>query len=405
VRILVLSFYFEPDLCAGSFRNTALVRALTGKLADDDVVEVITTAPNRYHSFSASAPHNESTGNTRVHRIPLPTHKSGIADQARAFMSYTRGVLRVTKNQSYDLVYASSSRLMTATLGAIVARRQRVPLYLDIRDIFTETISDLFPLSPVRLLLPLFKYVERFSIRSAVRVNLVSPGFIEHFRKIDSTKSYRVFTNGIDQLDDECSDGQLYHSEYKEILYAGNIGEGQGLHRIIPDIASRLDPSWRIRIIGDGGRRSVLEEAVSGLDNVILEAPVPRCQLVEHYQMATVLFLHLNDYPAFQKVLPSKLFEYAASGKPVLAGVRGQAATFLRDNVENTAIFPPCDADGFFEALDTLRLENTPRGDFCDCYQRTRITDEMVADMLSLVESNHRDLELTVGKESGTGSV
>ena len=386
MRILVLSFYFEPDLCAGSFRNSALVQALSEKLTADDEVVVITTIPNRYQSFPVSAPRNESAGNVRIYRIPLSTHKSGIIDQYLAFTSYARGVFQVTQNQSYDLVYASSSRLMTAFLGTIVARRKRIPLYLDIRDIFTETIRDLYPRSSVRLLLPLFKHIEIFSIRSAARVNLVSPGFMEYFRKIGTAKSFCVFTNGIDLIDDGCSDEQFSHSDYKEILYAGNIGEGQGLHRIIPNIASRLAPSWRIRIIGDGARQPLLEKAVSGLDNVILQAPVPRCELIKYYRMASVLFLHLNDHSAFEKVIPSKLFEYAASEKPILAGAQGVAATFIRDNIENAAIFPPCNADGFFKALETLRLENTPRRDFCERYQRSYITGEMVADILGLVE-------------------
>ena len=385
VRILVLTFYFEPDLCPGSFRNTALVRALSEKLTADDEVEVITTAPNRYHSFSASAPQNESAGNVRIHRIALPTHKSGIVDQSRAFVSYARGVLKVTQNQSYDLIYASSSRLMTAFLGAIVARRQRTPLYLDIRDIFTETISDIYSRSPVRFLLPLFRYVEKFTIKSADQVNLVSPFFAEHFRRIDPTRSYHFFTNGIDTIDDRCADILPHQSKHKEILYTGNIGEGQGLHRIIPGIAKRLPPSWRIRIIGDGGRRSVLEKAVSDLDNVILEAPAPRCQLVEYYQMASVLLVHLNDYPAFKNVLPSKLFEYAASGRPIIAGVQGNVATFIENNIDNAAIFPPCDVNGFFDALKLLHFENTPRPLFCERYQRVRITNEMVTDMLTLV--------------------
>ncbi len=385
MRILVLSFYFEPDLCPGSFRNTALVRVLSEKLTTDDVVEVITTVPNRYHSFSVSAPLDESVRNVRIRRIALPTHKSGVVDQSRAFVSYARGVLKLTKNQSYDLVYASSSRLMTAFLGAMLSRRQNVPLYLDIRDIFTETISDLYPRSPVRLLLPLFKYMERYSIKNADLVNLVSPFFAEHFREIDPVKSYRFFTNGIDTIADDCTDVLPHQTKYKEIIYAGNIGEGQGLHRIIPGIARRLPPSWRIRIIGDGGRRSVLEKAVSDLDNVILQTPVPRCQLFEYYRIASVLLVHLGDYPAFKNVMPSKLFEYAASGRPIIAGVQGQIATFIKNKIDNAAIFRPCDVDGFFEALEMLHFENTPRSQFCERYQRSRITNEMVTEMLGMV--------------------
>lgn len=56
MRFLVLSFYYHPDLSAGSFRTTALVQALAEKLAEGAGVEVLTTLPNRYSTFSSDAP-------------------------------------------------------------------------------------------------------------------------------------------------------------------------------------------------------------------------------------------------------------------------------------------------------------------------------------------------------------
>jgi len=56
LKILVLSFYFRPDLSAGSFRTTAVVDALKQKMPADGQVDVLTTLPNRYSSFSIEAP-------------------------------------------------------------------------------------------------------------------------------------------------------------------------------------------------------------------------------------------------------------------------------------------------------------------------------------------------------------
>ena len=69
--------------------------------------------------------------------------------------------------------------------------------------------------------------------------------------------------------------------------------------------------------------------------------PVKRDELIEIYQSADVLFLHLNDFDAFKKVLPSKIFEYAATGKPIWAGVAGYAAEFITSKIENSAVFFP----------------------------------------------------------------
>ena len=383
MRILVLSFYYEPDLCAGSFRNTPVVRKLAELLGQNGQVDVLTTLPNRYHSYSAEAPEYEETGNIRIWRVLLPVHKSGMIDQSRAFISYVKAVWKHTRGQSYDLIYASSSRLMTATLGAVLSRIRGAPLYLDIRDIFTDSMEDLLRGSSLRFLLPLFRRVECFTIRQASIVNLVSPGFKDHYSIIDKTKDYRVFTNGIDEefIGFDFS-GQVEKIGPKEILYAGNIGEGQGLHRIIPQVAEKLTKNWQFRIIGDGGMKPALERALDGVNNVLMEPPMERAKLLECYRNADVLFLHLNDYAAFLKVLPSKLYEYGATGKPIMAGVAGHSAEFVNTNIENAAVFQPCDEVGFINALNTLALEHTPRDAFVERYKRTHIVEQLAKDII-----------------------
>ena len=93
---------------------------------------MITTLPNRYRSFAEEAPEVETLPNLTIHRIKTPQHKSGMLDQSKAFVAYAKGVEKIITDQNYDVVYATSSRLMTAILGAYVARKLKAPLYLDI---------------------------------------------------------------------------------------------------------------------------------------------------------------------------------------------------------------------------------------------------------------------------------
>jgi len=106
--------------------------------------------------------------------------------------------------------------------------------------------------------------------------------------------------------------------------------------------------------------------------------------LIEAYCDADILFLHLNDYDAFKKVLPSKFFEYAAMGKPIWAGVSGYAAEFVRSEITNAAVFRPCDAEDAVRAFGTLVLGDTPRTEFVDKYSRTGVSREMAEDILSV---------------------
>ena len=145
MKLLVLSFYFPPDLSAGSFRCGALVKALRERLPPGSLIDIVTTLPNRYRSFAGEAPEHEVYPGLEVHRINLPQHQSDMLGQSRAFWTFARQALQHVEERDYDLVFATSSRLMTAALAARIARRKRLPLYLDIRDIFVDTLKDVLP--------------------------------------------------------------------------------------------------------------------------------------------------------------------------------------------------------------------------------------------------------------------
>jgi glycosyltransferase involved in cell wall biosynthesis len=389
VRLLVLSFYYQPDLSAGSFRATALASALRERAPAGTHIDVLTTLPNRYRSFARDAAQTEEERGWEVRRIQLPAHRSDMAGQARAFAVFAHAALTYVAHREYDLVFATSSRLMTAALGAWIARRKRARLYLDIRDIFVDTIKDVLPAPAAWPAHRIFSLLESWTMRRADRINLVSPGFADYFRTRYGDRPLSWFTNGIDDefLQDSTAGPAPVDADPRlRIVYAGNIGDGQALQHILPQLATALRARARFIVIGDGGQRRTLEAAVAAVDpgNVEFRDPMPRAALLETYRAAHVLFLHLGRLPAFEKVLPSKLFEYAALGKPVLAGVAGYAARFIREEIDNAAVFAPGDVEGALRAFATLTLLDRERPDFVAKYSRTHIARAMADEILSL---------------------
>ena len=87
---------------------------------------------------------------------------------------------------------------MTALLGAYISRKLKKPLYLDIRDIFTDTIGEVLPFKVGKLLKPIFLALEQYIINASSKVNLVSAGFLSYFKKWYPNKEFNLFTNGID---------------------------------------------------------------------------------------------------------------------------------------------------------------------------------------------------------------
>jgi hypothetical protein len=387
-RILFLSFYFEPDLCAGSFRNSPLAYELARQAQELDIeIDVITTMPNRYSTYNAEAMEFEQKENLSISRILIPAHQSGIKDQVKSYYTYFSAVHKLVKGKKYDMVYASSSRLFTAYLGYRIASYRKLPLYLDIRDIFVDTIKDVFPNPLIKnLVLPFMALIEKKTFRYASHINLISGGFRDYFKKFN-VPYITEFSNGIDPIFLEApkkvSSDNL---KVKTILYAGNIGEGQGLHRIIPDAAKALGVSFQFKIIGDGGAKFKLLNALEGILNVEFLPPVSREMLIEEYNAADFLFMHLNDYDAFKKVLPSKVFELGVFPKPLIAGVNGYSRQFVEENLPGSILVEPCNGKELAQKVLANKIENSiDRTEFILMFKREAINSKMAESILKYV--------------------
>jgi hypothetical protein len=331
----------------------------------------------------------EEHGNIRNHRLLLPKHQPGKHGQILAFRSYYSQVMKANRNTRANLVFASSSRLFTAFLGAKVAKETEARLYLDIRDIFVDTMEEVLRSRLLKaLIMPVLKRIERYTYDSADHINLISGGFRPYFNRT-TCKNFSGFTNGIDPefLESTYNDRAIDTTMGgpRTIIYAGNIGEGQGLHKILPEAARQLGDEYQFIVVGDGGAKGLLRKAIQEkeLNNITLVDPVPRSELASIYHNADFLFVHLNDYKAFKKVLPSKIFEQSTMNRPILEGVGGYAQTFLREELPDAMVFDPCDHSAMIRAIRGYDLATKfDRKNFFGKYSRTEINRRMASSIL-----------------------
>jgi glycosyltransferase involved in cell wall biosynthesis len=234
--------------------------------------------------------------------------------------------------------------------------------------------------------LPIIKLIEKRTFSYASNINLISGGFKDYFQKYDHA-SFTFFTNGID---DEFLELKLPVSKINTrpiILYAGNIGEGQGLHKFVPPLAKKLENKFDFIVIGDGGAKQKLIESIAelGCRNIDLKDPVSRTKLKEYYAKADYFLMHLNDFEAFKKVLPSKIFELAAMDKPIIAGVGGFAGRFVEEHVSNSILVNPCDFETCANKLESYTYKRETRFDFVKKYRRDNINTRMAESIKSVI--------------------
>jgi len=297
-----------------------------------------------------------------------------------------------------DFLIGTTSRLMTGILTSLSARLQRRNYYIDLRDIFSEAISDLLARRS-RLLGAtaklVFTFLEKRVLSGASGVNIVSEGFSEYFQAIGiDTSNWSFFPNGVDQeFLDFPPVSKSANERIKTILYAGNIGIGQGLETVIPAVAKRLGSGYRFVVLGDGSAISLLRNAIKreGVSNVELLPPVGRSELVKYYRDADILFLHLNNVPAYRRVLPSKIFEYAALGRPIVAGLNGYSAQFLRNHIPSAYLFNPGDPAGAVSCIQDASISGASGAiisNFVKIYSREAIMDRMADQLIDIIECN-----------------
>ena len=341
----------------------------------------------------SGVPKYEVQDDIQIIRFYTPEHNNSFLRQFIAYCFFAWSALKhaVVNRNKYDSIFATSSRLGTGFLGLLVSKLTRKPLYVDIRDIFSDNLQSLKIFNGFigQILIRIFSRIETRIISHAKWVNFVSPGFFTypHIQKLD--KKINLFTNGIDDIfvDNRASlSGDMPIKAIQipiKIIYAGNIGLGQGLELIVLPLAIHYKDKIIFQLIGDGSSVDLIQNGISenNLKNIQMIPPVNRDNLLNYYNAADIFFLQLNDIPAFKKVLPSKIFDYGSFDKPMIAGVQGVASAFIKENLPNAYLFDPGDVESVIKYIDTILVHGFPKinnNRFVEKYSRKNIMNKML---------------------------
>ena len=166
-----------------------------------------------------------------------------------------------------------------------------------------------------------------------------------------------LITNGIDDfILDYFGDKKIEIQPKKkyQILYAGNLGIAQDI-KILVDLAKKRK-DIAILLVGKGSQENLIKEKIRELNlkNITLISSVPRNELLKFYDETDILFLQLKDIKMFEKTIPSKIFEYLASQKPIIYGVEGVAKKILMEEFNRKYYFKANDIKNLEEVLDLV---------------------------------------------------
>jgi len=260
----------------------------------------------------------------------------------------------------FDYIIATSPQFFTSWSGFLLSKTKRTPWIFEVRDMWPEGIIFL---SRDSKLYKILEKIELFLYRDAHKIVVVTEAFKKSILdrvKIESDK-IEVIYNGSNnsKFIQKSKNRQLLKElnlEFKFIVgYAGTFGISHSLEFIFKEISKVKNSDIHFLFLGDGAMRENMYKWVKeyNLSNVTILKSVPRDLVIEYLSIFDIGLVPLAKNDAYLKVIPSKVFELSAMGKPILLGVEGEIKTILEKYNAGIA-YTPEDSKSFQKALDSL---------------------------------------------------
>jgi colanic acid biosynthesis glycosyl transferase WcaI len=362
VRILFVSHYFHPELGAS---QTRILEAATLLRRRGHHVTVLTGMPNYPDGiipaeYRGSWRKVEYLDGIRVVRTAVyPAANRGFAKRLVNHTSFAlSSLLGLRAVGQTDVIYAETPPLFTAAAAVVIARALKARLLLNVSDLWPESAVQLGMLNN-RSAIRLAEWIERFAYHFADTVTVPTPGM----RRILLDRGYgedkvKLLPNAVDT--DRFPHLPSSESELCRAMYCGTVGLAQGVGTLLAaaELLERDHAPVEVVVVGDGAERGELEEQAkrSGLKRVTFAGSVSREEVPQRIASANVTVMTLRDLPLFEDALPTKLLEYMAAGRPVVAGASGQAARMLEEVGAGIAC-PPENPAALAEAIRTLAAD------------------------------------------------
>lgn len=245
-----------------------------------------------------------------------------------------------------DIILASSVHPLTMVAGVLISRRIKIPCVCEIRDLWPEAIFAFGRAREDSLLGRALLIGEHWIYRNADALIFTKEGDTDYLLEkkwatscggdIDLEKCFYI-NNGIllEQYNEQIKtsafpDEDLDRADAFNVVYTGTIRPVNNLGNIL-DCAKLFQNNAEYRnvsflIYGDGSDKDMLEKRVEeeGINNVHFKGAVEKCRIPYILSKAKVNLLNYSqtEYNWRRGNSSNKLFEYMASGKPIISTVQ-----------------------------------------------------------------------------------
>jgi glycosyltransferase involved in cell wall biosynthesis len=370
MRILFLSHYFPPEVNAPASRTFEHCREW---VRNGHQVTVLTCAPNHprglvYAGYRNRLWQRETRDGIDIIRVvTYITPNEGFLRRTLGYLSFMMAcVCAAPFLPRADVLVTTSPQFFNGLAGYPVKLMKRIPWVLEIRDLWPESVLALGAVRN-RLLIRLLSALERFAYRKCDHIVPVTEAFRSYIvAKGIAPEKISVVRNGVDlslfagDADPRELRARLGLAGKFVVSYVGTHGMAHGLETVLHAAAQlRSDARIAFLLVGDGAERKRLLGLRDqlGLNNVTMLAQLPKELMPQIWALSDASLVLLRKLPLFETVIPSKIFESMAMGRPIILGVGGEARAIVEESQAGLAIDPESSAN---LCAAVLRLAHNP---------------------------------------------
>ncbi|MEX0680681.1 MAG: glycosyltransferase family 4 protein [Balneolales bacterium] len=396
MRVLFLTDNFPPEVNAPATRTFEHCKHWVDQGAQ---VTVITGFPNFpqgkvYEGYKNQRVQKEQIQGMEVIRVWTFIHANkGFFRRTADYLSFALSSFFAGLFQKPDIIVATSPQFFTTWAGLGLSFVKRIPWVFELRDLWPESIKSVGILQD-GVIYRILEKIELFLYKKADHIIPNSDAFKKNLisRGIPSEK-ISVIPNGsnLELFAPDTADPELIHLlglQNKFVIgYFGTHGMSHALDFVVQSIAKLNNNQIHFLFIGNGSEKSKIVKLAESykLRNITFLDSVPKQQMPKYLALIDVSLVSLKKHDTFKTVIPFKIFEAAAMGKPVLLGVDGEARKIIEE-YQAGLFFKPENSDDLISKIrklsnDKKTYEHLSKGGFrlAKAFNRKSLANEMLS--------------------------
>lgn len=341
MKIIYLHQYFNTPEMSGGTRSYEMARRL---VASGHEVHMIT-------SWVKDTPHQtwfeENIDGIKVHWFPNPyNNKMSFKKRIEAFFRFAYAAKNRVSETPADIIFATSTPLTIAIPAVLGARKQKIPMVFEVRDLWPEVPIAMGILKkPYQIFLA--TQLEKWAYRNSAHIIALSPGMKKGVVQVGYPENQvSVIPNSSDNdlfevTEEDFEKFKLNNAwlpDGKVIIYTGTFGmvNDVGITIELAKELKKRHSDIKILLIGDGLEYEKVYQraAVEGVLNqyLYIRKQVPKNEIPFFLKYAAMASSFAIDLPAIQANSANKFFDALAASKPILINYGGWQKDILEEN-------------------------------------------------------------------------